>query len=100
MSECADVSTQTTPMTKTSMVSRCLKALLEMVTGKDNKTHDLGRWSWLICTISVLAHDAWQLSQKAEVNVKDLAFALAAIVAAHGVALGLKASTEPTQEQP
>lgn len=72
-----------------------MRALLELVTGKDNRTHDLGRWSWAICMLAVLAHDAWQLRGGAEVNIKDLAIALAAVAAAHGVALGLKASTEP-----
>ena len=67
----------------------------QMITGKDNHTHDLGRWSWVICTVSVLAHDGYQLFHDTKVDVKDLAIALAAIVAAHGIALGLKKDTEP-----
>ena len=71
------------------------KVLLDMVTGRDNQTHDLGRWSWAGSTLAVLAHDAWQLRQGANVSVRDLAIALAAVAAAHGVALGVKATTEP-----
>lgn len=88
--------------TTTQTTSRFLRfwekvkvALLQVVTGKDNQTHDLGRWSWVICTASVLGHDAWQLTHSVPVDIKDLALALSAVAGAHGVALGMKASTEP-----
>jgi hypothetical protein len=74
---------------------KILHALKEAVTGRDNQTHDLGRWSWLTCTIAILAHDAYLLQHGSAPNIKDLAIALSAIVVAHGVALGLKSSTEP-----
>ena len=90
MTECESIPTTLT--TKTHMVCRCLR---ELVTGRDNTTHDLGRWSWALCVAAVLAHDAWQLYLHVPVNVKDLAIALAAVVVAHGAALGLKADTEP-----
>ena len=68
----------------------------DLLTGQDNKTHDLGRWSWATCTAAALAHDAWQLAHGVQTNVKDLAFALASIAGAHGIALGMKSTTEPT----
>lgn len=72
------------------------KTLQGLFTGKDNTTHDLGRWSWLIDTLAVLALAGWQETHKAgSVSIRDLSIALAAIAAAHGVALGMKASTEP-----
>ena len=70
-----------------------------LVTGKDNKTHDMARWSWLICTLAVMAHDAWQLAHGVQTNVKDLAFALSSIAAAHGAAIKLKENTEPTTNE-
>ncbi len=76
-----------------------LQALRELVTGKDNTTHDMGKWSWVICTLAVLAHDGWQLAHQVAVSVQDLALALAAVVVAHGAALGLKAKTEPGAAQ-
>ena len=72
-----------------------LRALRELVTGRDNSTHDLGRWSWLVCTAAILAHDWWQLHAGVTVTVKDLSLALAAVVTAHGAALGFKSNTEP-----
>lgn len=69
--------------------------LRHLLTGRDNQTHDLGRWSWLICTLSVLAHDAYQLYKGTVVDVKDLGVALCAVAAAHGLAIGAKAKTEP-----
>ena len=80
-----------------------IAALLQLVTGRDNQTHDLGRWSWLIDTLAVLALAARQEWAKAgSVSIRDLAIALAAVATAHGVALGLKAKTEPdtTTEAP
>jgi len=75
------------------MISRFFRQIL---TGRDNSTHDMGRWSWLLCVGAVLVHDGFQVYKGLDVNPKDLAFALAAVVAAHGAALGFKASTEPT----
>lgn len=67
----------------------------QLLTGKDNTTHDMGKWSWAICTASVLAHDFWQLQHNVKVDIKDLGIALSGIAVAHGVALGLKKDTEP-----
>jgi hypothetical protein len=69
--------------------------LRHLLTGRDNQTHDMGRWSWLVCTLSVLGHDAYQLYKGVTVDVKDLGVALCAVAAAHGVAIGMKAKTEP-----
>jgi hypothetical protein len=70
-----------------------------IVTGKDNKTHDMARWSWLISTLALLGHDGWQLSHGVQTNVKDLAQALALVAAAHGAALKLKENTEPAPNE-
>jgi hypothetical protein len=72
-----------------------VKCLNDILTGKDNTTHDLGKWSWLISMLAVIAHDAYALHTKVDVNIRDFAIALAAVVAAHGFALGQKAKTEP-----
>jgi len=82
------------------MGTRIVQAIRQLITGRDNQTHDLGRYSWAISTAAVLAHDACQLHAGAAVSVRDLAIALAAVAAAHGVALGLKASTEPAPAKP
>ena len=84
---------------KCSAWQKVKQAFKEAMTGKDNHTHDMGKWSWLICTLSLLAHDAWQLSHGVQTNVKDFAFALSAIAAAHGAALKLKERTEPEADE-
>ena len=90
----------TTPTTPTptgirGVWEKLLKALREILTGKDNQSHDLGHWSWILCTLAVMAHDYYQLTHGSPPNVKDLAIALATVAAAHGVALKLKETQEP-----
>lgn len=72
-----------------------MSILNNLVTGIDNQTHDLGRWSWLICTGSVIAHEVFQIIKGIPADIEKFAMALAVVVAAHGVALGLKSKTEP-----
>jgi len=86
--------------TPTTITSRCLQALQKIVrdlmTGKDNTSHDLGKYSWVICTIAIIGGWYWQLVHKApNMNIKDLAIALAGNTASHGIAIGMKGSTEP-----
>ena len=66
-----------------------------LVTCKDNQTWDLGKVSWLTCTGSALAKEAWQMSQGKGTALRDFCTALAVIAAAHGAALGFKSRTEP-----
>jgi len=71
-----------------------MKWLNDILTGIDNKTHDLGRWSWAISLGAVIAaglHTAWH----GVIDLIAFGTAIAAVVGAHGVALGLKANTEP-----
>ena len=75
-----------------------MKHLLQILTGKDNATLDLGRVSWAGSFLAILAHEAYQLGHGAGSSIRDFAFAIAAVVAAHGAALGFKAKTEPGGE--
>ena len=68
----------------------------KLTTGLDNYTPDIGRWSWLLCTASVLCLAAWHEAHAIRESLKDLAFALSGIAVTHGAALGLKARTEPS----
>ena len=73
-----------------------LREKLRLVfTGRDNQTLDLGRLSWAASYLAVVGHDGWLIYKGTPGSVRDLAIALAAVAAAHGAALGLKASTEP-----
>jgi len=74
--------------------------LLQLITGKDNSTFDMGRVSWALSFMALLLHEGWQVAHGSGSSARDFAFSLAAISAAHGLAIGAKASTEPTGEQP
>lgn len=71
------------------------ECLLQLITGKDNQTHDLGRWSWVVCVVSVIASAIWNAMHSVTIDLLQLAQALGVIVAAHGGALFLKKDTEP-----
>jgi len=66
-----------------------------IVTGIDNQTHDLGRWSWIVCTFSVIVHEGFNIWKNVPTDIEKFAMALGIVVAAHGAALGFKAKTEP-----
>lgn len=64
----------------------------QLLTGRDNQTHDLGRWSWAICTSAVIG---FAFFGPGAVTVVGLAEALSMVTAAHGIVLRLKKDTEP-----
>lgn len=69
--------------------------LTHLLTGQDGKTHDLGRWSWLITTLSVIGGAAWNALHAGAVDLMQLAQAVGIVVAAHGAAIFAKKDTEP-----
>lgn len=71
------------------------KICTDMMTGKDGQTHDLGRWSWAVSTISVIGGAAWNAVHAGVVDVLQVAQAIGVVVAAHGGALWAKSKTEP-----
>jgi hypothetical protein len=72
--------------------------LNDLLTGKDNTTHDLGRWSWLGTFMAVIAAAGWNAFHGAVIDIVSLATALGGSAAAHGVAIVAKKSTEPDSE--
>ena len=66
-----------------------------LFTGKDNVTHDLGRWSWagsFLTLVAGLGVNAWH---HALIDLTALAAALGVIAGAHSAALWAKRDTEP-----
>jgi hypothetical protein len=70
-------------------------AFVHLMTGKDNQTHDLGKWSWLCSFVAVLALALWHECQHVAVTLTELAGSLCAVAGAHAATLKLKAATEP-----
>jgi hypothetical protein len=69
-----------------------MEILKQLFTGRDGKTQDIGRWSWVMCMFAILGHSVWS---GPPVDLVQLATALGMVVAAHGAALWAKSSTEP-----
>ena len=76
-------------VTHTTLISRTIQAVREVVTEKDNQTHSAWKWSLVISMAAVIAHDGWQLSHGVQVNVRDFALAIMAVVAGHGIGSGV-----------
>ena len=72
-----------------------MKIFTDLLTGKDNKTHDIGRWSWLLSLLSVIGAGAWTVVAHGAVDLMQFAGALSAVSTAHGVAIMAKQGTEP-----
>jgi hypothetical protein len=72
-----------------------MEILKQLFTGRDGKTQDIGRWSWVMCMFAILGHSVWSGTRGTPVDLVQLATALGMVVAAHGAALWAKASTEP-----
>lgn len=69
--------------------------LTNLLTGADNQTHDIGRWSWAGSFAAVVSLTAWKAWHGESVSVTDLAEALGIVSGAHCVGLMAKAKTEP-----
>lgn len=72
-----------------------MTTLKQLMTGKDGETHDLGRWSWVVTTCTIIGTAGWNAYHAGVVDLMNLAQALGINVAAHGGALWAKKDTEP-----
>ena len=68
--------------------------LNQLLTGKDNHTQDIARWSWLICLVSVIALAGYEALHGA-VSLRELAEAFGIVAGAHGAAVMMKKDAEP-----
>ena len=68
--------------------------LRQLLTGKDNQTYDIGRVTWLLGTITVIALAAFEVST-AQISLRELAEALGIVSAAGGASTMMKKDTEP-----
>jgi len=73
--------------------------LKQLLTGKDNQTIDIGRVSWMLFSISLIALAAFQLFQSVTVSLREFAESAGIIAGAHGASVMLKKDTEPTEEK-
>jgi len=72
-------------------VSQFIKQLL---TGKDNETYDIGRVTWLVSLIAVIALAFYEVMNNS-VSIRELAESLGIVSAAGGASVAMKGKTEP-----
>lgn len=71
--------------------------LNQLLTGRDNHTQDIARWSWLICLLAVIALASYEATHSV-VSLRELAEAFGIVAGAHGAAVMMKSKTEPGGE--
>ena len=66
----------------------------QLLTGKDNETYDIGRVTWLISLIAVIALAFYEVMNNS-VSIRELAESLGIVSAAGGASVAMKSKTEP-----
>lgn len=67
----------------------------DLLTGKDNQTHDIARWSWMITTIVIIVGAAYNAFHSNLFGIRDFAESIGIIAGAHGAAVLMKKDSEP-----
>ena len=69
--------------------------LKQLLTGKDNQTHDIARWSWMLGFIAVICIAIYEVMQARQVSLLELAEALGIVSGASGASVMMKKDSEP-----
>jgi len=69
--------------------------LKQLLTGKDNQTHDIARWTWLVGFIAIICIAVYEVMQAHQISLTELAEALGLISGAGGASVMMKKDTEP-----
>jgi hypothetical protein len=67
----------------------------QLLTGKDNKTHDLGRWAWAIGFMAIICIAIYEVIQSHSLSLRELAEALGIVSGAGGASVAMKQNSEP-----
>lgn len=73
------------------------KILNDLLTGADNKTHDIARWSWLLSFFAIVIGAGYELVQGHLPSLRDFAESIGIISGAHGGAILMKKDAEPKE---
>jgi hypothetical protein len=69
--------------------------LKQLLTGKDNETHDIGRWTWLIGFVAIICIAIYEVMQAHQISLTELAEALGLVSGAGGASVMMKKDAEP-----
>jgi len=72
--------------------------LKQLLTGKDNQTHDLVRWSLLYSILTLTAGLVFNAVHTGLFDIEKFYLGSAALVGAHGFGLMMKKGTEPEEQ--
>ena len=73
------------------------KILNDLLTGADNKTHDIARWSWMLSLFAVIIGSGYEVVHSVAPSLRDFAESVGIIAGAHGAAVMLKKDSEPKE---
>ena len=68
--------------------------LKQLLTGKDCQTYDIGRVTWLISLLAVIALAFYEVMHST-ISIRELAESLGIVSAAGGASVAMKGKTEP-----
>lgn len=68
----------------------------QLLTGKDNTTYDIGRVTWLISLVAIIALASYEVMHNT-VSIRELAESLGIVSAAGGASVAMKQKSEPDQ---
>lgn len=72
-----------------------MKAIKQILTGRDNETHDVARWLMVTGALSMIAFTGWHLYKNNVFDVLNFGTAFGALLAAGGAAIRMKEGSEP-----
>jgi hypothetical protein len=75
-----------------------LEIFKQLLTGKDNNTYDIGRVTWLISLVAIIALAFYEVMHNT-VSIRELAESLGIVSAAGGASVAMKSKTEPEDNQ-
>jgi len=68
--------------------------LQQLLTGKDNQTYDIGRVTWFLGFIAVIAIEGFEVMHS-NISLRELAEALGIVSGAGGASVMMKKDAEP-----
>ena len=69
--------------------------LSHILTGKDNQTHDIARWAWMLGFLVVAGAAIYLIYSGKEISLTELASALGIVSGAGGASVMMKKDSEP-----
>jgi hypothetical protein len=72
--------------------------LNQLLTGRDNHTQDIARWSWMFSLVAIIGLAIYEVLH-GTVSLRELAESLGIVAGAHGAAVMMKKDTEPAESE-